>query len=153
VLGAMKPRLRACGLPQIARSARSGRDKRHEHGTERALSNGVSFRGLLGHPFIDLEPYLDLSRFDHIDEEISLGLTEVAVEYTGGSHKSMGIVPPSLAGEPYVDYGEVIAAFDRDEFARFISLADAPGDFDLDRQHEYSFGEERDVPLTKKQMR
>ena len=112
----------------------------------------MGFRGILGHPFIDLEPYLDTSRFEEIDEEISLGLAQVAVEYTGGSHKHMGIVPPSLADEPYVDYGDVIAGFDRDEFARFVSLAERPGDFDVERQHEYSFGEERDVPLTKKQM-
>jgi hypothetical protein len=40
----------------------------------------------------------------------------------------------------------------RDEFARLVSLADDPEDFDLDKQKEYQFGEERDFPLSHAQM-
>ncbi len=110
------------------------------------------FRGIWGRPYIDLEPYVDTSRFEELDDEICMALTQVKVDYTGGSHKWMEIVPPSLADEPYIDYGEVIADFSRDEFARFVSLSDTPHAFDLDRQHEYEFGEERDHPLSRKQM-
>lgn len=110
------------------------------------------FRGIWGRPWIDLEPYIDTSRFEEIDDEICLGLANVQVEYTGGSHKWMGIVPPSLADEPYVDYGEVIDGFSPEEFARFVALSDTPDAFDLERQHDYEFGEERDNPLSRKQM-
>jgi hypothetical protein len=108
--------------------------------------------GIGGHPFIDLEPYVDLAALAAVDDEISYGLTQVPVDYTGGSHKSMDIVPPSLAAAPYVDYGQVIRRFTRREFATFVSLSDTPGEFDLDRQGEYEFGEEREWPLSRKQM-
>ena len=77
--------------------------------------------GIGGHPFIDLERYLDLRALDAVDDEIALALTQVPLEYTGGSHKTMGIVPPSLADDPYVDYGQVIARMDRRAFAMFVS--------------------------------
>jgi hypothetical protein len=111
-----------------------------------------ALRGIWGRPYIDLEPFVDTSRFAEIDEEIAYGLTQVDTSYTGGSHKWMGIVPPSLADAPYVDYGEVIARMSRDEFARLVSLADDPAAFDLDRQRDYEFGEERDNPLSRRQM-
>ena len=108
--------------------------------------------GIGGHAFIDLEPYVDLRALEALDDEIAYGLTQVPLEYTGGSHKSMGIVPPSLAQEPYADYGQVIARFSREEFVRFVSLGDTPGEFDPDRRAEYEFGEEREWPLNKRQM-
>jgi hypothetical protein len=111
-----------------------------------------SLRGIWGRPFIDLEPFVDLTRLAAVDEEIAYGLTQVEVGYTGGSHKWMEIVPPSLEDEPYVDYGQVIAGMSRDEFARLVSLADDPESFDLDRQKEYELGEERPFPLSHKQM-
>jgi hypothetical protein len=111
-----------------------------------------SLRGIWGRPYIDLEPFLDTSRFAAVDEEIAYGLTQVEVGYTGGSHKAMGIVPPSLESEPYVDYGQVIAAMSRDEFARLVSLADDPGAFDVERQREYEIGEERPFALSRRQM-
>jgi hypothetical protein len=111
-----------------------------------------SLRGIWGRPYLDLEPFVDASRFAAVDEEIALGLTQVEVTYTGGSHKWMGIVPPSLAAEPYVDYGQVIAGMSREEFARLVSLADDPAAFDLDRQKEYELGEERAYPLSRRQM-
>jgi hypothetical protein len=112
-----------------------------------------SLRGIWGRPYIDLTPYVDASRFAELDEEIAYGLARVETSYTGGSHKWMGIVPPSLESEPYVDYGQVIEAMSRDEFARFVSLSDAPDTYDLDAQRSYQFGEERAHPLSRRQMR
>lgn len=108
--------------------------------------------GIFGRPFVDLEPYVDVGELAALDDEISLGLTEVAVGYTGGSHKWMGIVPPSAAHDPYADYGQVIARMSRAEFARFVALSDTPEAFDLDRRAEYEFGEERPWPLSRRQM-
>src|SRR5580698_3437715 len=108
--------------------------------------------GIGGHPFIDLEPYVDVRAVASLDDEITYALTQVPLDYTGGSHKTMGIVPPSLAQEPYADYGQVIAAFSREEFVRFVSLSDTPDEFDPDRRAEYEFGEEREWPLSRRQM-
>jgi hypothetical protein len=109
-------------------------------------------RGIWGRPYVDLEPFVDTSHFAAVDEEICYGLTQVEVGYTGGSHKWMAIVPPSLEDEPYVDYGQVISRMSREEFAKLISLSDDPSAFDLDRQKEYQFGEEREFPLSRAQM-
>ncbi|HEU4534481.1 MAG TPA: hypothetical protein VFS00_10200, partial [Polyangiaceae bacterium] len=84
-----------------------------------------SLRGLFGRPYLDLGPYLGCAGFDALDDEICLGLCEVATGYTGGSHRSMGIMPPSLAGGPYLDYGEAIAGMGEDEFRRFCALGEA----------------------------
>ena len=125
-------------------------------GPARAAPRAEPLGGLHGiweRPWIDLEPFVDTSRFAEVAEELSYGLSQVEVSYTGGSHKWMEIVPPSLADTPYVDYGQVISRMSRDEFARFVSLAEAPSCFDLDRQSEYAFGEEREHPLSRRQMR
>jgi hypothetical protein len=110
-------------------------------------------RTLYGRPFVSLEPYIDLAELESLDDEICAGLASVSVDYTGGSHKWMGIVPPSLLDDPYADYGQVIAQMDRQEFSRFISLSDTPGELDVDRRDEYEFGEEREWPLSRRQMR
>ena len=111
-----------------------------------------TLRGIGGRPYIDLEPFVDTSRFAELDQEITYALTQVETGYTGGSHKWMGIVPPSMEDAPYVDYGQVIARMSKGEFARFVSLADDPAAFDLDRQKDYEWGEERDNPLSRRQM-
>jgi len=112
-------------------------------------------RTLYGRPYVDLEPYLDLDpdELGALDDEICLGLVHVATDYTGGSHRSMGIVPPSMIGEPYADYGEVIAGMSDGELARFLSLSDTPEAFDVARRAEYTFGEERAFSLSRRQMR
>jgi len=112
----------------------------------------VSICTLFNRPYIDLEPYVDCAQMAALDGEICLALTRVATSYTGGSHKTMGIVPPSLARDPYVDYGQVIAAMTRAEFAEFVALGDEPHAFDLDDRAHYEFGEERDHPLNFRQM-
>jgi Rieske 2Fe-2S family protein len=110
------------------------------------------FHGIWGLPFIDLAPLFDTTPLAHLHEEICLGLVRVATSYTGGSLKWMGVVAPPVAADPYVDYMHVIERFSRDEFAAFVSLSDAPGDFDLDRHEQYSFGDETDHPLSHRQM-
>ena len=109
-------------------------------------------KGLFGRPYVDLEAYVDASRLPPIHDEICLALANVPVDYTGGSHRSMGIVPASREGEVLVDYGEVIAAMSDAEFETFRSLSDAPASIDASRRRELSFGEERDVPLSRRQM-
>lgn len=108
--------------------------------------------GIFGKPFVNLEQHLDLRVLPELHEEICLALTKIPVDYTGGSHRSMGIVPPSLQGEPWVDYGEVIAAMTDAQFATFRELSDDPRAIDPARRHELTFGEERDVPLSRRQM-
>jgi hypothetical protein len=123
-----------------------------------------SLRGLFDRPYIDLGPYLSTAGFAALDEEICLGLCDVATSYTGGSHRSMGIMPPSLAETPYVDYGEAIAGMSEGEFRRFCSLGEAGGPA-LDRGEGEAFdrgegealdrgeiGEERTVSLGRRQM-
>src|SRR5438105_3462408 len=90
----------------------------------------VVIRPLLGQPYLDLEPYVDVAAVAALDDEVFAGLAFVATDYTGGSHKSMGIVPASAARDPDVDYGQVIAAMSRADFTRFIAMSDTPDDFD-----------------------
>jgi hypothetical protein len=108
--------------------------------------------GINGAPFVDLEGLFDTSCFDELDEEICYALSHVQPSYTGGSHKTMRIVPKVFEDDPYVDYGQVIAGLSREEFRTFVSLSDTPYEFDVERQHEYEFGEERDHPLSRRQM-
>ncbi len=109
-------------------------------------------QGLYGRPWIDLEPHLDLGALPELHEEICLALANIPVEYTGGSHRSMGIVPVHRSDDVGVDYGDVIAGMSDAELETFRSLADEKGQFDLARRAELTFGEERDVPLSRRQM-
>lgn len=106
--------------------------------------------GIWGRPFIDLEPHLDLSGLDAIHEEVCLGLAQVPVAYTGGSHRSMGIMPPSLETEALVDYGDVLRGLTGEQRAVFASLADDPI---AARDEDISdFGEERPRTLSRRQQ-
>ena len=110
----------------------------------------MALTGIFGRPFIDLAPYLDLAALAAVHEEVCLALTQVAVDYTGGSHRSMGIVPPSHEAEPWIDYGEVIESMSDAEFETFVALADHPEHRRAERGS--TFGEERSVPLSRRQM-
>ncbi len=107
--------------------------------------------GIFGRPYVDLEPYLDLSALDEVHEEVCLALTELAPDYTGGSHRSMGIMPPSRAAEAHVDYGEVIRAMTPRQFGTFRRLADDPARWPADAPRD-DIGEERGLPLSRRQM-
>jgi hypothetical protein len=107
--------------------------------------------GIFGRPYIDLAPHLDLSALEAIDEEVCLGLAEVPTDYTGGSHRSMEIMPASRLAEAHVDYGEVIRAMSPAAYATFRSLANEPETFP-EQAAEGTFGEERDHALSRRQM-
>ena len=112
--------------------------------------------GIWGHPYLDLGRYLEtsqLAQLAELDDEICFGLTQVETEYTGGSHRTLGIVPPSLPDGCYADYGEVIRRFTQKEFQRFIALSDTPEEFDPAHYTDYEFGEEMPHPLSQRQMR
>jgi hypothetical protein len=107
--------------------------------------------GIFGRPFVDLATYVDLATLEELDEEICLGLAEVPVDYTGGSHRSMEIMPRSRAAEAHADYGEVIAKMTPEAYATLRSLAHEPASFP-ERPAGATFGEERDHPLSRRQM-
>jgi hypothetical protein len=101
---------------------------------------------------VSLERFVDTSAFDAIHEEVCLALTQVPVDYTGGSHRSMGIMPPSLTAEGHGDYGEVIRSLSPEAFETFRALADDPSTIDPSSRGDLEFGEERDHPLSRRQM-
>jgi Rieske 2Fe-2S family protein len=109
--------------------------------------------GIWDRPYIDLSGDLDIASFPVLDEEIAYGLAQVETTRTGGSLKWMNVVAPWVHDDPYLDYGHVIARFSREEFLRFVSLAEDPGQFDPDRRGEYTFGDESENPLTPQQVR
>ncbi|MBS2015118.1 MAG: hypothetical protein JST00_19665 [Deltaproteobacteria bacterium] len=111
----------------------------------------MTIHGIFGRPYVDLSPYLDLSGMSELHDEICLALAEIPLDYTGGSHRSMGIMPASRTAEAHADYGEVIAAMSAGDYATFRSLAHEPESFPEDREGA-SFGEERDHPLSRRQM-
>ncbi len=111
----------------------------------------MSLAGVLGRPWIDLDPYLELDALDAVHDEICIALTRLPVDYTGGSHRSMGIMPASRAGEALVDYGEVIDAMIPADLETFRSLADNPAAIPNEARGA-AYGEERENPLSRRQM-
>ena len=111
----------------------------------------MGVRGIFGRPYVDLERYVDLGALAALDDEVCLGLAEVPVDYTGGSHRSMEIMPPSRTAEANIDYGEVIAKLTPEAYATFRSLAHHPEALP-ERPAGATFGEERDHPLSRRQM-
>lgn len=107
--------------------------------------------GVFGKPYVDLGRHLDLTALDALDDEICLGLASIPVEYTGGSHRSMEIMPPSRTAEAHIDYGEVIAALAPEAYATFRTLAQEPDAFP-EQPTGATFGEERAHPLSRRQM-
>jgi hypothetical protein len=106
--------------------------------------------GIWGRPFVSLEDVLDLSLLSDVHEEICSALARLPVSYTGGCHRSMGIMPERFARERFVDYGEVIARMTEGERRTFVSLADDPAG--LGPEDARDFGEEREHPLSRRQM-
>ena len=108
--------------------------------------------GIFGRPYLDLSDDFDTSVFPELDDEIAYGLARVETTRTGGSLKNMNVVAPWVHDDPYVDYGQVIARFSREEFLRFVALAEDPAAFDAARYRDYTFGDETDHPLTREQI-
>ncbi len=112
----------------------------------------MALAGIWSRPFVDLTRYFPDAPLALLDDEITMALTHLPLDYTGGSHKTMGIVPASLAHDAYVDYGQAIRAFSRDEFVRFAALADEAWDIDPDERNDHEYGEERAFALSRRQM-
>ena len=110
------------------------------------------FCGVFGLPYLDLAPLIDTAPLAEVHEEICYGLSRIEAWYTGGSLKWMGVVAPHVQGDPYVDYMHVISKFTKEEFSRFVSLAEDPRGFSLDDYRQYKFGDETDHRLTREQM-
>jgi hypothetical protein len=114
---------------------------------------GTGLRGLYGRPFLPLEPLLDLGALDAVHEEVCLALAQMPVDYTGGSHRAMGIMPPGREAEALVDYVEVIRGLDDEGFRVFRSLGEGdPDEAEGDPDDRGAWGEERAIPLSRKQM-
>jgi len=119
--------------------------------------DGAGLVGLFGRPFVCLDELLGLTadglrELDRLHEEICVGLTQMPTSYTGGSHRSMGIMPGDSEAEALVDYQEVIRALDDHQFDVFRNLADDPRAIDSSERQHLEFGEERAVPLSTRQM-
>lgn len=113
---------------------------------------GATVQGVFGRPFVCLDDLFDLSGLPEIHDEICLALAQMPTGYTGGSHRAMGIMPKACEAEALVDYQEVIRGLDDLGFATFRSLADDPSAIDGERRRDLEFGEEREVPLSTRQM-
>jgi hypothetical protein len=109
-------------------------------------------RGVFGRAYIDLAPFLELGELSAIHEEVCLALAQIPLDVTGGSHRSMGIMPPSRAAEAITDYGEVIRAMSDAELATLRSLADDARAWDSVDPRSGDLGEERAVPLSRRQL-
>jgi hypothetical protein len=109
-------------------------------------------RGVFGLAYVDLEPLLDLAALPAIHEEVCLALAQLPLDMTGGSHRSMRIMPPSRESEAHADYGEVIRAMSDADLATLRSLADDPRAWEGLDPRRSEVGEERGVPLSRRQM-
>lgn len=114
----------------------------------------MKLHGIWGRPFVDMTPFVDASRFDELDDEVTVGLSRVETSFTGGSLQWMGVTAPWVRALGFVDYMDVIPRFDRAEFARFVALGDdASTTFDVAKRADYTFGDETEHPLSLAQMR
>jgi len=106
--------------------------------------------GIFGRPFLDLAPLLDLTDLAAVHDEVCLGLAQAPSTYTGGSHRSMGIMPASREREAGVDYGAVLADLGEADRRAFASLADDP--LAARTAGATEFGEERPKSLSRRQQ-
>jgi hypothetical protein len=113
---------------------------------------GAGLQGVFGRPFVALDDLFDLAELDLVHDEICLALAQMPTSYTGGSHRAMGIMPRGCEAEALVDYQEVIRGLDDAQFAIFRGLSDDPRAIDPGRRAAIEFGEERDHPLSTRQM-
>lgn len=125
-------------------------DARGARGPDGRVWPGI--RGVFGRAYIDLGPYLDLAPLGAIHEEVCLALAQIPLDMTGGSHRSMGIMPPSRAAEAHVDYGETLRTMSAADFAVLRSLADDPRAWEGLAPEAAELGEERAVPLSRRQL-
>ncbi len=119
---------------------------------------GTDLVGLYGRPFLALDDALaavdvDLSSLRAVHDEVCVAYASMPVDYTGGSHRSMQIMPASRSAEALVDYVEVVRGLDDNDWACFVRLADDPADFaGVAVSDRADIGEERQLPLSRRQM-
>ncbi len=119
---------------------------------------GTSLVGLYGRPFLALDAPLravgvDLAALDVVHEEVCVAYASMPVDYTGGSHRGMQIMPASKQADAVVDYLEVLRGLTDDQWQRFVALADDPDEFkDIAVADRVDIGEERKLPLSRRQM-
>ncbi len=109
--------------------------------------------GILGQPYINLEPLLDLSTLEIIDAEIARGLAEVESSYTGGTLKWMGVVAPWVLDDGYLDAMHILEELPDKELETFFSLSDDPAAFEVTSREHYTFGDETPYPFNRVQQR
>jgi hypothetical protein len=112
--------------------------------------------GVFGKPYVDLSNLLDLKPLASLHEEICLALAQLpesALGYTGGSHLSMGIVPPRYQQSAQHDYQDAIVNLDDADWQTFTALAPKGLTLSEEARRSRDFGEERTFPLSKEQMR
>ncbi len=119
---------------------------------------GDRFAGIFGQPYLDLSPHLDTSSFPELHREITRGLAEAELRYTGGTLKWMGVCAPWVIDEAsWPDAMHVIRTMSREDFEDFLALGDldpddlAAIDSDPASRAQYTFGDETDRPFSRAQ--
>lgn len=115
----------------------------------------MAIEGIWGRPYLELSDVLDLSALPDVHDEICLALGQVPLDYTGGCHRSMRIMPRALEPTAHRDYGEVLRAMSERERRTFASLADDPAAFEpmVGAADPFALvGEERELGLSRRQM-
>ncbi len=109
-----------------------------------------------GRPFVDLTQFIDAAPLAELDRELAFGLAQMrasCISLTGGSHRSMGIMPPALQATALGDYGEILAAMSDADFALFVSLATPAARVDDRARDRNAWGEDRPLSLSDAQFR
>lgn len=108
---------------------------------------------MFGRPYLDLGPYVETTKLDAIDREITLALSHLDSEYTGGTLKYMGVVAPWVMDDGYLDAMDAVRAMTEREYEEFVSLGDDEVDpVPYERRME-GYGDETDRPFSRAQQR
>ena len=109
-------------------------------------------KGVHGHPYLDLEAYIDTTDFAALDAEICLGLSGIDAGFSGAGLRSMGWLAPSAQRSMPVDAEDVIDRLNDDERAILMSLSDDPDGFVARRQRGYRLGDASEHQFNRRQM-
>ena len=109
--------------------------------------------GLYGQPLVDLSPILNPCPIHIIDTEACLGLASVQTFHSGGNLQDLEVTLDDELTTSVRDFGQVIRNFSDQEFKEFVSISDTPDVFDVNKKHEYVFGEDTDLKLNDRQMK
>lgn len=109
--------------------------------------------GVFGRPFLDLSAYIDEGSLAAIDREISLALSQITCDYTGGTLKHMGVVAPWAADDGYRDAMDAVLSMSEADYADFVALADDDVECVPYAQRALGYGDETDRPFSRAQQR